>query len=51
VPSIPLKSRGFADENRKFFDGMEMIRKCSLTRTIRVVVATSSGKVKLIFYN
>jgi hypothetical protein len=27
-----------------------MIRKCSLTRAIRLVVATSSEKVKFIFY-
>ena len=29
---------------------MEMIGKCSLTRAIRLVVATSSEKVKFIFY-
>jgi hypothetical protein len=26
VSNIPSKSRGLADENKKFFDGMEMIR-------------------------
>jgi hypothetical protein len=25
VPNIPSKSRGLADENKKTFDGMEMI--------------------------
>jgi hypothetical protein len=29
---------------------MQMIGKCSLTRAIRLVVATSSEKVKFIFY-
>ena len=27
VPNIPSKSRGLADENKKTFDGMEMIWK------------------------
>jgi hypothetical protein len=26
VPNIPSKSRGLADEKKKVFDGMEMIR-------------------------
>jgi hypothetical protein len=27
VPNIPSNSRGLANENKKTFDGMEMIRK------------------------
>jgi hypothetical protein len=34
VPNIPSKSRGLADENKKVFDGMEMIRNNCIEKIV-----------------
>ena len=34
VPNIPSKSRGLADENKKVFDGMEMIRNNRIEKIV-----------------